>query len=194
MQALFGGCSILAVSQSIPLTAMQFARLYEMTLRDLRQNTPVHVGASAPSTTLHTRPACNHLVDDLVSDQPASARVLETVVGSENPALASPFPSNDTSPLIEAMRGSGKQRTAIAALAGRPVQYAVCSAVKWDNTRTIAPRHGTGENDGGPQLTYIAFLNSCSDYDARVKLDIVPAGASAAVQGMRSACASVVSA
>lgn len=191
-QALFGDCSVVAVAQSIPLTPMEFARLYETTLRQVREDSDDGTLPSPP-TTLQTRPACDRLVEDLASNKNYRARVLDAVVGPEDPALANAPAANDTAALVEAMRENGKQRTAVATLAGRPVQYAVCSTDTWDNTLVINTP-GNGKDEGGRQLTYIAFLNSCPDYDARVKLDIVPAGASVAVSGLTCAGANMVSA
>ena len=189
MQVLFGDCAIIAVAQSIPLEPMEFARLYETTLAQQADNNGDTL--SKPSKTLDTRPVCDDLVRDASTDEGFRTRVLDAVVGPEGPLVADSASANETAALVASLRGSGKRRTAISALAGRPVRYAVCSADTWDNSLVLDAEAGHGENAGGRQLTYIAFLNTCPDYDARITLEIVPAGAAAAACSSQPTCASL---
>lgn len=122
-QEILGECSLLAVTQSIPLTPMQFARLYEDTQSALRQldNTTFSALSNA-STTLDTPPQCSAMLDAIDPAQSYFVRELEKIIGPEQTRAAT---TNGTADFIAEVRDTGSKTTTVAALGGNPVQYTV---------------------------------------------------------------------
>ena len=173
MQEILGECSLLAVSQSIPLTPMQFARLYEDTQDAVRalDSNALDRRLSSAKARLSDPPQCSALLDAIDPAQSYFIRELEKILGPEQTQSAA---SNGTADFVDEVRRSGSKTTTVAALAGMPVQYTACANDTWDNRLIYTYTDHNSAVGGGQQYTWVAFSNKCPTYDARVTIDIVP--------------------
>jgi hypothetical protein len=111
---------------------MQLARLFERTLDqkdgndDCEASTPGNVTVPPDRTT----PCCQHL---MLSEAQASEsyirREVDAIMSSNTVITASPDMTG-TAALIGDLQDAGERAVAVSLLAGRPVQYAVCSGTR----------------------------------------------------------------
>jgi hypothetical protein len=163
---------------------MQFARLFEWSM--VRDNgtglgraakDPIRSSDGLPYLQGQWISICGDLVQDGATFSGYLSREVEQVSTSSNASYVGPV-EDGTASFIRDIQDSGKRMASVAALAGRPVRYAVCSGTRWDNRLVLVPdfvNHGIDR--GGPQRTWIAFEHQCPNYTARVSLDITPSGA-----------------
>jgi hypothetical protein len=163
---------------------MQFARLFEWSMMgnyssDLGQavEDPIQSSDGLPYLQDQWIPICGDLVKEGATFSGYLSREVKKLSTSSNASYVGPV-EDGTASLIRDIQDSGKRMVSVAALAGRPVQYDVCSGTRWDNRLVWLPDFGShGIDRGGPQRTWIAFENQCPNYTARVSLNITPSGA-----------------
>jgi hypothetical protein len=163
---------------------MQFARLLEWSMfldngTDLGRagKDPIRSSDGLPYLQDQWIPTCGNLVKESATVSGYLSREVEKLSTSSNASYVGPV-EDGTASFIRDIQDSGKRMVSVAALAGRPVRYAVCSDTRWDNRLVFIPGNSdNGIKQGGPQRTWIAFENQCPNYTARVSLNITPSGA-----------------
>jgi hypothetical protein len=189
MQAMLGDCGPQAVSQSIPMTPIQFARLFQSTMRKEPIGTPGEIqfwkNSSSPSSPgelpypkVERVPSCSKLLKSGEAFSGFVSEEFREITTADGDTATSPN-GTGTAGLISNIKDAGKMRVSVAALAEQPVQYTVCSGARWDN-KEIVYNPGKGEfgaDKGGPMHTWIAFENPCQNFSALVTVTVTEAGA-----------------
>jgi hypothetical protein len=194
---MLAACGVHAVTQSIPMTPIQFARLFQSTMVTAQTNRALEMVFWKNSSDnlkyprVESIPSCSDLMKDSASFSGFLSREFREVTTSNDVTATNPSVGG-TAALIRDIQESGKRRVSIAALAERPVQYTVCSGTRWNNKEVVPFIHRHlgeyGVDKGGLQYTWIAFENSCPNFTALVTVDVTEAGAFSPVKPISRHC------